>query len=283
LNDSGKRLHPSISAVIIAYNEEDRLHTCLSSLSWVDEIVVVDSGSADGTMEVARRFTDRVLMHPFENYASQKQWAIEQATHNWIISLDADEEISSPLREEILDLPLEAWECRVAMEMPVISEFFGRWLRFGGWYPNFHLRCFNRTECSLNPLPVHESVKTTGQTARLKHAILHRPYRSLGHYLEKMDRYSSLAAAEMYRNGKLKEIHPLNIIIRPLACFLRRFVVQMGFLDGFAGIVANGYHVVYVFLKYAKIWEMRRLAASTRRPDDEVSHRNHPLSKERGK
>lgn len=270
MKDAGKRLHPFISAVIIVRNEEDRLHTCLSSLSWVDEIVVVDSGSADGTMELARRFTDRVLTHLFENYSSQKQWAIKQATHDWVISLDADEEISSSLREEILCLPVEAWDCCAAMEMPVLSEFFGRWLRFGGWYPNFHLRCFNRAECSLNPLPVHESVKTTGKTMQLKHAILHRPYRSLGHYLEKMDRYSSLAAAEMYRNEKLKEIHPLNIIIRPLACFLRRFILQMGFLDGFAGIVANGYHVIYVFLKYAKIWEMRRPAAPTRRPDSDV-------------
>ncbi len=258
MKKNGNCDRPPVSAVVITFNEEDRLSACLSSLDWVEEIVVVDSCSTDATCQVASRFTDRILEHPFENFAAQKKWAVEQVSHNWVLNLDADEALSPSLVEELKALPASVWEHCSGIEMPISTNFFGRGLKFGGWYPNYHLRCFRKDSCRFNELPVHESILVEGTVHRLRHPLLHRPYRNLAHYLEKVDRYSTLAAGEMFKNRKLKEVAAINIALRPAACFLRRFILQLGFLDGFAGLVANGFHVMYVFLKYAKIWEMKQ-------------------------
>lgn len=260
MKNNGQSTRPPLSVVIITFNEADRLRPCLESVSWADEIVVVDSGSTDATREIAGGFTDRVLTHPFESFSRQKRWAVEQASNTWVLTLDADEAMSPSLAEELHSLSAGVWERFAAMEMPIRTNFYGRWLRFGGWYPNYHLRCFRRDRCRFNKLPVHESVSAEGPVYKLHRTLLHRPYRDLAHYLGKIDHYSTLAAREMYKNNKLKEVSPLNIAIRPAACFVRRFILQLGILDGYAGLVANGFHVLYVFLKYAKIWEMKQRA-----------------------
>ena len=191
----------SISACIITLNEEYNLRKCLESLSFVDEIVIVDSGSTDRTLEIAADFQASVFQRKFDNYVNQKNYCISKARNNWILALDADEVISPSLMQEIQLLSSKEIEASGFL-IPRLTYYLGKWIRFGGWYPNLQIRFFHKQYGKFTGILVHERVHLQGKCERLKQPILHYSYRSISDHLKFIDRYSSLAASEKHAAGK---------------------------------------------------------------------------------
>lgn len=244
---------PKISVTVITFNEEANLPACLDSVRWVDEIVIVDSGSSDGTIEIAKKYTDKVLYHDWPGYAAQKNWAIEQAANDWILSLDADEIVPASLKEEIQDVLGSGSPCP-GYYIPRKNFFLGRWIRYGGWYPDYTVRLFDKRKGRFSAREVHEAVHVTGNSGYLLTPMEHYTYKTLSDYQERVARYASLSALEMKREGK--SFHRLDLWARPVWTFLRMYLLQQGFRDGVYGLLLAGFYGYYTFLKYAKLWEM---------------------------
>ncbi len=243
-----------ISATLITCNEERNIAGALQSLSWADEIVVVDSGSSDATLEICRRFTDRIFHRDWTGYVDQKNYAVEKARNEWIFSLDADERPSPRLVEEIKRLDGKE-PARPGYKIPRIAFFMGRWIRHGDWYPDYQLRLFNKRFGRWDGGRVHESVKTSGNPAFLKSEILHYTYRNLSEYLHRLEIYSTLAALDYQQRGKRTGL--LKLIANPLASFAKGYLLKRGFLDGTAGFMVAVMGAVSVFFKYAKLYELQ--------------------------
>jgi len=244
-----------LSVTVITLNEENEIGDCLESVSWADEIVVVDSGSSDRTVEIAKKFTDKVVYHPWAGYAAQKNWAMEQASHPWILSLDADERVSPELREEIERL-LESSPRSVGYRVPRKNFFLGRWIRHGGWSPDYVLRLFRRDSGRFAERKVHESVTVQGEIGMLQSPLAHYTYRSMADYFQRMDRYSTLAAEEMFEAGKRANF--IDLLLRPCGTFLKMFLLRQGFRDGMDGFLLGRLYSIYTFAKYAKLYKMGR-------------------------
>ena len=243
-----------ISATVIACNEEHNIADALKSLSWADEIVVVDSGSGDGTLELCRRYTARILHRDWTGYVDQKNYAVESARNKWIFSLDADERVSPELRLEILNLAGKGFP-RSGYKIPRVAFFMGRWIRHGNWYPDYQLRLFDRTKGRWQGGRVHESVKIPETPGFLKGDIHHFTYRSLSDYVRRLEIYSNLAALE-YRQKGLRAT-PLGLLFNPLAAFAKAFIMKRGFLDGTPGFAVAVMGAISVFVKYAKLYELQ--------------------------
>lgn len=243
-----------VSVTVITFNEEREIGDCLQSVAWADEIVVVDSGSADRTVEIARKYTDKVVYHEWPGYAAQKNRAIGLATHDWILSVDADERVSPGLREEIQRL-LESSPLAAGYRIPRKNFFLGRWIRHGGWYPDHVLRLFRRDSGHFAERKVHESVAVQGEVGLIRAPLEHYTYRSLADYYQRMDRYSTLAAEEMFERGKRAGI--VDLLLRPWATFLKMFLLRQGFRDGMEGLLLSRLYSIYTFSKYAKLYKMR--------------------------
>jgi glycosyltransferase involved in cell wall biosynthesis len=245
-----------ISATVITLNEEDRIADALESLAWADEIVVVDAGSTDRTREIARRYTDRVLVHPWQGYAVQKRYADAQASHEWIFSLDADERVSPALRRSIEKVKEEGPRCegyRVARR----AWYLGRWINHGGWYPDYQVRLYRRDCAAWVGDFVHESVRVQGRVGRLAGDLWHLTRRSLSEHHEVLGRYTTLAAEQEAARGRSANV--IRLLFQPLLTFLQSYFFKQGFRDGVPGLVIAGFAAYYVFLKYAKLWERENL------------------------
>jgi glycosyltransferase involved in cell wall biosynthesis len=241
--------------VIITLNEEDRLRACLERLRWADEIVVVDAESRDGTVAVAREFTDRVLVQPWLGFARQKNFALAQAMGDWILSVDADEEVSDELQGEIASvLAGEATASGYAVSRRNI--FWGRWVRHGGLYPDWQVRLFRRGRGRFVERAVHESVEVDGEVSRLRGSLVHRSYRNIGEFLERANHYSALAAVDLAREGA--RVGAVQLVLRPLGRFFGMYVIRGGFLDGMPGLLLAGLYAYYVFIRSARVWEKTR-------------------------
>ncbi len=243
-----------ISATVIACNEEHNIADALQSLSWADEIVVVDSGSRDATLEICRKYTDRILHRDWTGYVDQKNFAVESARHKWVFSLDADERVSPELRAEILDLAGRGFP-RAGYKIPRMAFFMGRWIRHGDWYPDYQLRLFDRTKGKWEGGHVHESVKTRETPGYLKGNIHHFTYRNLSDYLRRLEIYSNLAAVDYQHKGK--RATALTLFLNPMAAFMKAFIMRRGFLDGAPGFAVAVMGAVSVFFKYAKLYELQ--------------------------
>ena len=243
------------SAVVITRNEEPRLRTCLASLAWADEIVVVDAQSTDGTVAVAREFTERIVVRPWPGFAAQKNFAAEQAKGAWVLSVDADEEVSADLRQEIRDVLFEPSPV-VGYAVPRRNIVWGRWVRHGGLYPDWQVRLFRRGRGRFVERAVHESVEVSGEVRRLGGPLIHRSYESVSQFLERANRYSSLAADDLVRGGA--RVGPLTLMLRPVGRFLAMYLLRRGFLDGTPGFLLAGLYAYYVFIRSAKVWERTR-------------------------
>ena len=243
---------PRLSVVVITSNEEDRLRETLTSVAWADEIVVVDAGSEDKTVALAREFTDHVLIHPWQGFAAQKNFGIERATGDWILSLDADEYVEPALREEITAV-LQAPDARDGYRIARRNIMWGRWIRHGRLYPDWQLRLFRRGRGRFVERAVHESVQVDGTTGRLAAPLLHHSYRDVSDFLRRADRYSTLAAEEWTRAGR--PFRATRLVTAPLGRFLSMYVVHRGFLDGWRGFLLAVLYAYYVFIRSAKIWE----------------------------
>jgi glycosyltransferase involved in cell wall biosynthesis len=243
-----------ISVAVVALNEEDRLRACLESVVWADELVVVDAGSSDKTVTIAREFTDRVLFRAWDGYGTQKNFALGQCQGDWILSLDADERVSEALREEI-GAVLEGGSAQAGFYLPRRNLFQGRWVRHGGLYPDWQLRLFRRGRGAFVERAVHESVRVDGPTGRLRAPLIHESYRSVADAVARLNRYSDLAAADLVAAGRGGSL--LDLLGRPVWRFVSMYVLRAGVLDGRRGLVLAWLHAHYVFLRAAKVRERR--------------------------
>jgi glycosyltransferase involved in cell wall biosynthesis len=249
-----------VTATVITFNEAANIEAALASLAFADEIVVVDSESTDDTVAIARRFTDKVWVRPWPGYIAQKNFAAEQASHDWIFSLDADERVSPRLADEIRGLPAEG--APAGYRIPRVTFHLGRWLRSTDWYPDYQLRLYDRRRARWAGRHVHESVRADGAVGRLNGEILHYAYRDLSHHLQTMDRYTTLAARQMFEDGR--RAGWWDLALHPPAAFFRNYVLRGGFRDGVPGLIVSAMNARYVGLKLAKLWELCSASTSTR-------------------
>ncbi|MCD6169077.1 MAG: glycosyltransferase family 2 protein [Candidatus Latescibacteria bacterium] len=249
-------MRQQLSACVITYNEERNIGKCLKSLTWVDEIVVVDAFSQDNTPQIARQFTPRVLQNRWPGFVQQKNFALSKATYDWILALDADEVVSGQLKHSILE--------SLSSEPPVDGYFIprrtfylGRWINHCGWYPEYRLRLFRKSKARWGGIDPHDRVVLTSEkVGYLQGDLYHYPYRNISDHLKKIDRYSTLSAQQMAKQDRSS--HLQDIILRPLLRFTRMYLCQLGFLDGKAGLLISALGAFYVFNKYAKLWELTR-------------------------
>jgi glycosyltransferase involved in cell wall biosynthesis len=244
----------TISAVIIAQDEADRIGLLLESIGFVDEIIVVDSGSSDGTQQLCQEAGARVVFHPWQGFAAQKQFAMDLATSDWILNLDADEEVSTELAIEIQASIGSTVADANGYEMPRMSRYLDRWIRHGGWYPDRKLRLVKRGKARWEHTDLHEELVVDGDIGRLKAPLRHYVYRSISDQIQTIDRYSKIYADAREPAGPafvaLGVIHAVGKFIE---CYLWKF----GLLDGIPGLVIAMNSSWYVFLKHAKAWERR--------------------------
>jgi glycosyltransferase involved in cell wall biosynthesis len=238
-----------ISATIITFNEERNLPRAIESLRCCDEILVVDSGSTDRTVEVAERFGARVLEANWRGYAGQKNYASDMATHDWVLSLDADEALSEDLEGEIWHLKKNGTS-HDAYTMPRLAQYLGKWILYSGWYPDRKIRLFDRGKARWVGDYVHESVVATGSVGELKGNLLHYTCGSLSEHLKTMDRYTTLAAEELVAHKK--PVGYRQILLDPPWTFFRTYFLKSGFRDGLEGAAIAYMAALYTFLKYAK-------------------------------
>jgi glycosyltransferase involved in cell wall biosynthesis len=244
-----------LSIVIITYNEEMNLARCLASVQAVaDEILVVDSSSTDGTAAIARQYDARVILHPFIGYGEQKNFATEQASHNWILSLDADEELTDKLRSHILQLKANGLDAYNVYRTARLTNYCGKWIRHSGWYPDWQTRLYDRTKGRWKEQKVHEYWQATDNSDAkgvLKGDLLHYSFSSISDHVKKTERYTELAAQAAAENGKTASL--LKIWGSPKWHFFSEYFIKLGFLDGFYGYVICRLSAYAAFIKYSKI------------------------------
>ncbi len=242
-----------ISLIVITLNEENNLGRCLESARGVGEVIVVDSMSDDGTLRIAGEYGARVFTREFVSNADQKNWAMDQAALEWVLILDADEYLSAALREEIAERIVSARENGFWLYRR--NEFLGRTIKHCGWDRDRVLRLLRRGRGRYPERAVHEHLELKGKAGRLRERLDHIPYRDLDDYIERMKSYSRRGALELHRKGKGS--FP-GMVLRPPARFLRMYILQLGFLDGSAGLMLCSFAAISVFFKYASLRELSR-------------------------
>lgn len=244
-----------VTACIITYNEERNIRDCLKSVEWADEILVVDSYSTDRTVEVAREFTDRVIQRKWNGINEQRQFAQDQAKHEWVFNLDADERASAELAKEIAAIDFSS-EGINGYFMPRCAFYLGRWIRHGGWYPDYKLRLYRKACGKFIDNDPHDTMKFTGATACLKGEIRHYTYRSVADQLAQIDKFSTVRAGQYFRSGR--RFGYLQMLFRPCWKFLNTYLLRLGFMDGLAGFVISSLSAYHVFVTWVKFWELAR-------------------------
>lgn len=238
-----------ISAVIITLNEEKNLERCLNSLIWAEEIVVVDSHSSDKTKEIAKNFTDKIWEVDWQGFGHTKELARQKASQAWVLSIDADEEVTVKLKEEILQAVQN--NSYSGYFVPRRSLFLGKWIKHSGWYPDYVLRLFRKESGQFDKALVHEQVQVNGELGYLKNPLQHYTYPHLEHYFKKLRRYTTLASQELYQ--KRVRVYPWDLIFRPPATFFKMYLLKLGFLDGWQGLVLAVLSAYQVLVKYLKL------------------------------
>jgi glycosyltransferase involved in cell wall biosynthesis len=241
---------PGVSAIIITLNEAAHIGACLDAVGFADERIVVDSGSTDGTPELARAHGARVIVRDWPGYAAQKNAAAGLASHDWILSVDADERVTPALATEIRDTLREP--ARAGYRMPRVTFHLGRWIRTTDWYPDFQLRLYDRRRGRWSPRLVHESVTVDGAPGQLRGELQHYAYRDIAHHLDTVNRYTTLAAQQMHGEGRRAGMG--DLLLHPPAAFLRNYILRRGIADGVPGFIISAMNTHYVFLKFAKLW-----------------------------
>lgn len=242
-----------VSVAMITKNEEKNIREALESVRDFEEIVVVDSGSTDRTVEICKEYTDRVYQLDWRGFATQKQFAIDNATLSWVLVLDADERVTEALKKEIVQ-KIKDNECD-GYFIPRKNFFLGKWIKHSGWWPDYTLRLFKKDKGKMQQREVHERVVVNGKVGYLKEPLLHYTYQSLEDFIKKMQIYSSYGAVEIEKNKPSKCKIFLKLFFSPLFTFLKMFVLKKGFLDGLRGFILAVLYSFYSFLKYAKAWE----------------------------
>jgi len=249
----------TLSIAMIAMNEEANLPRTLESVRWADEIVVVDSGSKDRTIEIAQSFGARTIYHAFAGHGEQKNVALDLCTSDWTLLLDADEVLTPELQDEIRTLLADEPKFG-AYWIPRLNLYFGRWIRHGGFYPDHKLRLFRRGAARLSEgVGPHSTPQFGGPRGRLHHNMLHYAYPTMGIYLEHMNRYSSEIARLLHKKGRDSQSLPAflwNAVLNPTAVFIYNYFLRLGFLDGREGLILHINHSVYIHWKFIKAWRL---------------------------
>lgn len=240
-----------ISAIIIAGSEEKNIADCLESVRWADEIVVVNSESADRTVEIAKRYTDKVFIRKWEGYASQKAFSLEKANNEWVLSLDADERVSPELRDEIRDLDFSMAD---GFYIPRRNYFLNKVIRSCGWSPDYQLRLFKKSKTKVTLRQVHEGFTVDGKRGHLKGELVHYTHTSITATLQKINEYSTLEAEE--KSARI-HVNGVKIFFKPLWAFFQHFIMRGGFRDGVHGLMVSIIHAMTKTQVYMKIWEMQ--------------------------
>ena len=248
-----------ISVAIITFNEEQKIERSLTSIKKIaDEIVIIDSFSTDETENICSQYTDLFFSAKWKGYRKQKQLAVEHCSHDWVLSLDADEVLSKELIRE-----LDIWKNQSDTQIsghyfPRLTFFMGRWMKHTSWYPDWQLRLFRKSRGEWAGGRVHESVKLFGDTSKFHNPIEHYSYADINEYLTQMQNFSTLAAADYFEAGEKSS--PYKLILYPLVEFLKNYFLQRGFQDGFPGLVVSILSSTSVFFKFLKLWELHNLA-----------------------
>lgn len=249
-----------ISAVIIAFNEEENIADAIKSVAWADEVLVVDSESTDKTRNIAESLGAKLFTKKWQGFSKQKQFAVDNAAHDWIFSLDADERVSKQLKDEILRLKTQSESVLAAgYKIPRMTFYMNRWIRHGGWYPDWQLRFFNRRTGKWKDALIHESVQMqkNALVAKLSGEILHFSIPNAAYHNGMIaNRYAPLAAEQMSRHGRRTSI--IKILTVGLMAFLQTYVLKLGFLDGLAGFCIARFAAHHAFLKHLLLWEMQQ-------------------------
>jgi glycosyltransferase involved in cell wall biosynthesis len=247
---------PAVSVTIITLNEADHIAAAIASASWADEVIVVDSGSSDDTVAIARDNGARVEHRPWTGWIDQKNFAAALARNDWILSLDADERVTPALATEIQTLlrTEPAWR---AYRIPRVTFHLGRWIRTTDFYPDYQTRLYDRRGARWRGKYVHESVSVDeGRPGQLRAELQHYSYRDLRDQVDRINGYTTLAARQMHESGR--RASAFDLLVHPPAAFLRNYVLRRGFRDGAAGLVISLMQTWSVFLKFAKLWELER-------------------------
>ena len=250
-----------VSGFVVCGNEEANIRRCLQSLAWCDELVVVDSCSRDRTVDIAREFTENLHVRPWPGHREQKQYALEQCTRKWVVNIDADEEISTELRGEMLHVLVQS-----ARGLPVahgymicrLVYFLNRWWDRGGWYPEYRMRFFQRQYARWGGVNPHEKAIVEGTLGRLQGDLHHYTYSGISSQVEALHKHSSYSAQHLFSEGKRCRLH--NLIGNPLIRFFKFYLLKRGFLEGLPGFIVACFEANYTFLKYVKLWELGRKA-----------------------
>ncbi|OFV87878.1 MAG: hypothetical protein A2V74_01200 [Acidobacteria bacterium RBG_16_70_10] len=249
-----------LSAVLIAQNEEGTIRQALETVRFCDEVVVVDSGSTDGTRDAAVALGARVVINaPWPGFVAQRDFAVRTAQNDWVLALDADERVTDPLREEIQSLCRRGFK-HTGYRIPRVAYYLGRWVRATDWYPDWQIRLFDRTRGRWEGDLVHESVRVQGPVGRLRGELEHVPYADLSDHLRKIDSYTTLWARQAHAAGR--RTSALDMTAGAFWAFLRNFILKRGFLLGSAGLVISALNTHYTFVKLAKLRELERTAGA---------------------
>jgi glycosyltransferase involved in cell wall biosynthesis len=240
-----------VSVTVITRDEAANIAACLASVAWADEVLVVDCGSTDRTVEIARARGARVIVKDWPGYSAQKNFAAAEASNDWILSVDADERVTPELANEIR-ATLAGSPTMAGCRIPRVTWHLGRWIRTTDWYPDYQLRLYDRRRARWKERRVHESVTADGPVGQLKNDLQHYAYRDITHHHQTMDRYTTLAAEDMYASGRRAGF--VDVALHPPAAFLRNYVLRLGFTDGMPGFIISAMNAHYVFLKFAKLW-----------------------------
>jgi glycosyltransferase involved in cell wall biosynthesis len=236
-------------------NEEFNIVDAIKSVSFADEIIVIDSFSEDKTIALAKKHKVRVIQREFDDFSSQKNHAIQQAKHNWIYILDADERVNDALRVEIFDA-IQNPDNKVGFYIYRAFYFFDRRINYGGWQRDKVIRLFRKDKCKYDGKLVHELIEYDGEVGFLKNKIEHYSYQNYDYYSSKLDQYTSLQAEDLF--NKKRKVNAYHLTVKPIYRFISHYILRFGFLDGFPGFVLANHHAYGVFTRYVKLWLLNK-------------------------
>ena len=243
-----------ISAFIVCLNEADKIERCLKSVAWCDEIVIVDSGSTDGTVEICKKYTSKIFIREWPGYVAQKRFGLEHCSKEWVLNLDADEEVSQQLKEEIKAILREDNTKINGYNISRVVFYLNKWWRKGAWYPEYRLRLCRRRFATWGGNDPHEKALVEGEVKRLSGELFHYTYGNISHQVRTLNSYSQQAAKTMFNKGQKSNV--FKIFFNPFVRFFKFYFLKKGFLEGFPGLIVALLESYYVFLKYVKLWEM---------------------------